>query len=89
MAQVFAEADTVGLLSPGELYLLFLSLLFSLTQNKMSQTEKKVSIFCSQCLDKHITSQPLNRANGMSRGELIEMQQLQRLTRNAEVTGPR
>lgn len=45
-------------------------------------------MFCSQCLDKHIASQPLNRANGMSRGELIEMRQLQRLTRNAEVMVP-
>lgn len=53
-----------------------------------TEKKKKVSMFCSQCLDKHITSQPLNRANGMSRGELIEMRQLQRLTRNAEVMGP-
>lgn len=55
----------------------------------MSQTEKKVSMFRSQCLDKHIASQPLNRANGMSHGELTEVRQLQRLTRNAEVMGPR
>ena len=47
-----------------------------------------MSVFCSQCLDKHVTPQPLNRANGMSRGELTEMRQLQRLTRNAEAMGP-
>lgn len=44
-------------------------------------------MFCSQCLDKHITSQPLNRVNGMNCGELIEMQQLQRLEGIVKVMG--
>lgn len=43
-------------------------------------------MFCSQCLHKHIASKPLNRVNGMSRGELVEAPQLQR---QAEVMGSR
>lgn len=38
-------------------------------------------MFCSQCLDKHITSQVLNRANGMSQCKLAGMLQLQKRTR--------